>query len=154
MKHTKDQLVVHPTLGLGKVLDVQGDGVTVFFKDTIDRPRRTIRVSMVPLEIPKNQSDPWLDSIDVAAIHEGKLERYLTHRAAIAKFLRVFPEGFSDPKYIGDGIEGGDRPRNFRDHFEFLFELQSALNLYRLRSANPTQIAGATKTNEQTFPFP
>lgn len=60
MKHAVGQLVVNKKLGFGKVLEVSGDSVTVFFKDQTDNPR-TINVAVMPMEIPKEQSDPFFE---------------------------------------------------------------------------------------------
>ena len=61
MKHKIGQLVVNKKLGLGKVLEVRGDNVTVFFKDHPDTPR-VINVLVMPMEIPKEQTDEELDN--------------------------------------------------------------------------------------------
>jgi len=96
VQHQKDQLVRHPTLGLGKVLTVDGNRVTVFFKDQKENPSRTIVADR--LEIAEVQSDPWLDKLDVELALSGKLRTYLTHQEAIDKFLRKYPTGFTtDP---------------------------------------------------------
>ena len=60
MKYMVGQLVVNRKLGLGKVLEVSGDSVTVFFKDQTDNPR-TINVAILPMATPKEQSDPLFD---------------------------------------------------------------------------------------------
>jgi hypothetical protein len=72
MKYKVGQLVVNPKLGLGKVLEVRGDNVTVFFKDEKDNPR-TINVAVVPMAIPKDQSDPTLDELNA----RGKRGKWL-----------------------------------------------------------------------------
>ena len=60
MKYRTGQLVMNPKLGLGKVVDVRGSIVTVFFKDHPQAPRR-INVTVVPMTVAPNQSDPALD---------------------------------------------------------------------------------------------
>lgn len=105
MKYCVGQLVVNRKLGLGKVLAVTGDSVTVFFKDQPDNPR-TINVAIVPMEIPQQQSDPWLDHLDLSVAAVGRARHYLTHEQAVQKFLRYFPLGFNDPNYIGDAKHG------------------------------------------------
>ena len=109
MNHKKGQLVRHPTFGLGKVLMVNGERVTVFFKDVANDPQRTISTSTVPLEVPANQSDPWLDNLDLAIMAPGAKGHYITHQGAIDRFHSLFPLGFKDPKYIGDGKTGERR---------------------------------------------
>jgi hypothetical protein len=96
LQHQKDQLVDHPTLGLGKVLTVDGNRVTVFFKDQKENPSRIIVADR--LEIAKVQSDPFLDNLDRDLAISGNLRSYLTREAAIEKFLRKYPTGFTtDP---------------------------------------------------------
>jgi len=60
MKHKVGQLVINRKFGLGKVLEVRGDNVTVCFKDQTDNPR-IINIAVVPMTIPKEQSDPYFD---------------------------------------------------------------------------------------------
>jgi len=96
LQHKKDQLVRHPTLGLGKVLTVDGNRVTVFFKDQKENPSRTIVADR--LESSDVQSDPFLDNLDHDLAISGKLQSYITREGAIEKFLRKYPTGFTtDP---------------------------------------------------------
>jgi hypothetical protein len=60
MRHKVGQLVLNRKLGLGKVLEVSGQTVTVIFKDHPDGPRR-INVAAVPMELAKEQTDAHLD---------------------------------------------------------------------------------------------
>src|SRR4051812_32129001 len=101
MKHVVGQLVVNKKLGLGKVLAVDGDTVTVFFKDQSDNPRK-INVALVPMEVPKQQSDPWLDNLDLSVAATGTAKHFLTHEHAVRKFLDYFPKGFYDAKYVAN----------------------------------------------------
>lgn len=64
MKHKVGQLVLNNKLGLGKVLEVRGDNVTVYFKDQSENPR-IINVAVVPMIIPKEQSDPCFDEANM-----------------------------------------------------------------------------------------
>ncbi len=99
-------LVHHQTFGLGKVLKVEGDKVTVFFRNTPGNPK-TIKTSQYPLEISACQSDPWLDRIDPQVLRSGKAPKFQTHDEAVSRFLRFFPAGFSDPEYL-------KRERNYK----------------------------------------
>jgi hypothetical protein len=90
LQYQKGQLVRHPTLGIGKVLVVDGNRVTVFFKDQKENPSRTIVAER--LEIAEVQSDPWLDNLDLELAISGHLRTYLTHEGAIEKFLRKYPQ--------------------------------------------------------------
>ena len=96
MHHQKDQLVHHPTLGLAKVLTVDGNRITVFFKDQQENPTRTIVADR--LEPSELQTDPYLDNLDRELAISGKLRSYITREGAIEKFLRKYPTGFTtDP---------------------------------------------------------
>lgn len=99
MPYVKGQLVRHPSMGLGKIVNVMGDKVSVFFKDTDENPKM-ISTRHVGLEVCKDQRDPWLDHLDLKAASEGRIRHYLTHTQAIDKFLRVFPGGFLDARYV------------------------------------------------------
>jgi hypothetical protein len=94
--YEKDQLVRHATLGLGKVLAVDGNRVTVFFKDLQENPCRKVVADR--LELAEFQKDPWLDNLDLELAASGELRTYLTHQGAIEKFLQRYPTGFTtDP---------------------------------------------------------
>lgn len=60
MKYSIGQLVVNKKLGLGKVLEVDRDTVTVFFRDEKENPR-IINVGVAPMALAESQSDPDLD---------------------------------------------------------------------------------------------
>ena len=73
-------------LGLGRVLEVNGDEVMAFFKNEQTNPR-TIDVRAVPMEIPTDQSDTFFDSMSQAALDRLKKPmkpRPLSKRAAAA----------------------------------------------------------------------
>jgi len=93
LSYAKDQLVDHPTWGIGRVLKVDGPRVTVFFKDATENPK-TISVEKYPLRLADRQSDPWLDNLDLKLASSGKPACYLSHKAAVEKFLGKFPTGF------------------------------------------------------------
>lgn len=72
MKHQVGQLVMNNKLGLGKVLEVRGNSVTVHFKDQSENPR-IINVGVVPMSIPKEQSDPGFDEANMTRKLSRKL---------------------------------------------------------------------------------
>jgi hypothetical protein len=117
MAYGVEQLVEHEHLGLGKVLNVEGDRVHIHFKK--DRSARTMSAKHSPLKPSSVEHDPYFDGIKAAAparatsgrsksaVAKPKaLAKYPTQREAVAGFLKVFPEGFSDPAYLGDGPTG------------------------------------------------
>jgi len=93
LHYEKDQLVRHATFGLGKVLAADGNRVTVFFKDQTENPSRKVLADR--LELAEVQKDAWLDNLDVELVASGELRTYLTQEAAIEKFLRRYPTGFT-----------------------------------------------------------
>jgi hypothetical protein len=93
LPYEKDQLVRHATLGLGKVLAVDGNHVTVFFEDQKENPARKVLADR--LELAEVQKDRWLDNLDVELAASGKFRTYLTQQGAIEKFLRRYPTDFT-----------------------------------------------------------
>lgn len=71
MKHKVGQLVLNSKLGLGRVLEVNGDEVMTFFKNEQTNPR-TINVRIVPMEIPADQSDEFFDNLNQMALDRLK----------------------------------------------------------------------------------
>lgn len=67
MKYRIGQLVINRKLGLGKVLEINGNEVMTFFKDEQTNPR-TIDVVAVPMEIAADQSDAFFDNMCPTAI--------------------------------------------------------------------------------------
>jgi hypothetical protein len=97
MNYKIGQLVCHRTLGLGKVLKVNGDKITVFFKDVTENPQRTIAVNVVPLEIPKNQSDPGLDTLDLEAIKSVRSTPHPRRRPGLPGVAKTKTGGTGSP---------------------------------------------------------
>lgn len=104
MALSKGQLVRHPKWGLGKVVNVTGNKVAVFFKDEVENPKVIGTSFNLPLS--ETQSDPWLDNLDFKITESGSVAKFLTHKGAIERFLQIFPLGFSDPNYIGNAKTG------------------------------------------------
>lgn len=63
MTYKIGQLVVNRKLGLGKILEIHGETVTVYFKDEIENPR-FINVAAVPMTIASDQDDTSLDNMN------------------------------------------------------------------------------------------
>jgi hypothetical protein len=120
-------LIEHPNKpewGLGKVLAIFGNSMTIYFKDYQEqRPDdaiKTIRTDLVPLRIAHCQSDPWLDNLPPLRNRSLGLGRVrLTFEQAITHFQRKFPLGFEDPSYIGDRTNG-ERWCKYRHHLLYL----------------------------------
>ncbi len=118
------QLVRHtgrPDWDLGKVLQVQGNKVRVFFKGDAEKDVRTLIAGKAPLDLAASQSDPQLDNLpplqgDDFGLKAGKV----TLSDGLRRFSEIFPRGFQDPDYIGSGKAGGgeagEREYKWRAH--------------------------------------
>jgi hypothetical protein len=108
-------LVVHPTKsewGPGRILDVQGSKVIVYFRDLSaadpESAVRTLDTKVVSLAPALLQSDPFLDHLPPYV--DGKFQRPIKQRVTlqegIDKFGAHYPLFFDDPAYIGDAKTG------------------------------------------------
>ena len=84
MKYKVGQLVLNRKLGLGRVLEVNGDEVMTFFKDQQSNPR-TINVGVVPMEIPSDQTDVFFDGMSQTAL--DRLKKPMKARAPSKRAL-------------------------------------------------------------------
>jgi len=104
-------LVQHASLGLGKVVALEPKAVHVFFATSDARFATKLRLPMaLPLLTPAASTNAWLSglsdfTLDMKAGRYGLAAAWLSHADAVAKFLEVFPKGFADPKYVGDGTD-------------------------------------------------
>jgi len=62
MTYRLGQLVINPKLGLGRILHIKDEYLTVFFKEESENPR-TINVAVVPMALAAEQCDPVLDDL-------------------------------------------------------------------------------------------
>ncbi len=101
------RIVAHPTRpewGPGKVLSVDGDTVTVFFRDipvfrSADAIKR-ICVTVAPLAIAELQTDPWLSALPAARDGGPRLPLpHFTPKQAVDAFRSRFRAGCEDPDY-------------------------------------------------------
>jgi hypothetical protein len=121
-------IVLHPAKtewGPGKILDVAGDTLAIYFRDVPENNPgdavKKINTNYVALLPAGSQSDPWLDNIP--PFKDGKLDLgkvRLTFEQALAGFKHLFPMGFADEKYIGTR-HTGERFYKWRAH-EFCVE--------------------------------
>jgi hypothetical protein len=104
-------LVQHASLGLGKVVALEGNAVHVFFVTSGARFATKLRLPMaLPLLTRAASTNAWLAGLSGFALDEksgryGLAGSWLSHGDAVARFLDVFPKGFSDPGYAGDGAD-------------------------------------------------
>jgi hypothetical protein len=113
-------LVQHASLGLGKVVALEPKAVHVFFATSDARFATKLRLPMaLPLLAPAASSNAWLSGLSDFAL-DAKTGRYgfagswLSHADAVARFLDVFPKGFADPSYVGDGTDKRERVFRWR----------------------------------------
>jgi hypothetical protein len=113
-------LVQHTSLGLGKVVALEPKAVHVFFATSDARFATKLRLPMaLPLLTPAASPNAWLSGLSDFAL-DAKTGRYgfagtwLSHADAVARFLDVFPQGFADPTYVGDGTNKRERVFRWR----------------------------------------
>ena len=117
----RGMLVQHATLGLGKIIALESDAVHVFFTKADSRFATKLRLPMaLPLLSPAGggvgASIAKLSAfaLDVKTGRYGLSEVWLSHDQAVARFLDVFPDGFRDARYVGEGDERLERPARWR----------------------------------------
>ncbi len=113
-------MVQHTSLGLGKVVALEEKAVHVFFAMSDGRFATKLRLPMaLPLLVPAASTNAWLSRLSGFAFDEkagryGLAGTWLSHADAAARFLEVFPQGFADPTYVGDGADKRDRAARWR----------------------------------------
>lgn len=102
-RYVPGMLVRHPSKdrkwGLGKVLEVADNKVTVHFKDD-DQDTRKIVTDKVPLEVCEGETDPALENLP--PFRDGRFDvtsAKVTFSAGVDRFNEIFPRGFKDPDY-------------------------------------------------------
>ncbi len=116
-------LVQHTSLGLGKIVALEEKAVHVFFATSDARFATKLRLPIaLPLLTPSASSNAWLSGLsgfafDAKSGRYGLADTWLSHSDAVTRFLESFPQGFADPKYVGDGKERASRWRRAHDAF-------------------------------------
>jgi hypothetical protein len=105
-------LVQHASLGLGKIVAVDPDAVHVFFVGKDERFATKLRMPMAGSFLsPSPTRNTWLSKLSAFGF-DAKAGRYRcpevwsTHADAVARFQKLFPKAFQDPKYLGEGAKG------------------------------------------------
>lgn len=113
-------MVQHASLGLGKVVALEDNAVHVFFATRGARFATKLRLPLArPLLSPAASTNAWLSRLSGFTL-DAKTGRYglggtwLSHEEATARFLEVFPKGFADPSYAGEGTDKRDRVSRWR----------------------------------------
>jgi hypothetical protein len=99
LNYKKDQIVSHPSFGLGRIFNVSQNNLTVFFRNS-DRNPIKLSTATPGLKIVDGVSDSWLNSNDLAVQCTTTIADYLSSKSAVQKFLSFFPGGFADPDYL------------------------------------------------------
>jgi hypothetical protein len=113
-------LVQHASLGIGKVVAIEATAVHVFFPEAEKRYAAKLRWPaarpLLKLEVERNT---WLEglsafSLDPATGRYALAASWITLDQAIAEFLAAYPQGFSDPAFVGDGTGKRERASRWR----------------------------------------
>lgn len=121
-------LVRHASLGLGKVVALEAKAVHVFFAASEERFATKLRLPLaLPLLTPAVGASGWLSgladfALDAKTGRYGLAATWLSHADAVARFREVFPGGFEDPGYAGDGADRRDRAARWRRAHEAYVE--------------------------------
>ncbi len=113
-------LVQHASLGLGKIVALEPKAVHVFFATSEDRFATKLRLPVaLPLLTPSTRANAWLAGLSPFAFDAGAgrfalAGTWLSHPEAVERFLESFPQGFADPKYVGDGKDRRERASRWR----------------------------------------
>lgn len=114
-------LVRHVSLGVGKVVAVEPAAVHVFFPQSETRYAAKLRWPAAEPLLTQAGVDPdeWLAGLTSFALDPktgryALAESFISHADAIAEFLETYPQGFSDPAYVGDGSGKRERASRWR----------------------------------------
>jgi hypothetical protein len=113
-------LVQHTSLGLGKVVALDQKAVHVFFATKDDRFATKLRLPMAGSFLsPSSTRNTGLAKLsafafDAEAGRDKCPDTGLAQSAAVARFQKLFPKGFEDPKYVGAGKGKGKKERSVR----------------------------------------
>ncbi len=109
MKWKNGDFVVHtnkPEWGVGKIFDVNSQQVSIFF---VDGGKRVLGQPAAQLAIaPAERVDHPLLSFIAPGVLDGKI-KFRPLPQCIQHFRKLFPEGFSDPAYVGIDVKNGER---------------------------------------------
>jgi len=103
-------LVQHTTLGVGKIVALEANAVHVFFPDSDKSFAAKLRLPTARplLRTEGFERNSWLEGLSAFELDETSgryalAATWLTHDEAVEQFLAIFPKGFVDPAYVGDG---------------------------------------------------
>jgi len=139
MEYHIGMIVEHPNRpdwGPGKVLDIEGNTITVYFRDIEEnKPREAHKdfyLNNTLLKKADKQSDPFLDNLPKYDRNNPRQTIRLTLVGGIRKFRAKFPGGFKDPVYLTD-LHHGERKYKWDAHllFEELLNIETYSDLLK-----------------------
>ncbi len=113
-------LVQHASLGLGRIVAVEEKAVHVVFATSDARFATKLRLPMALTFLePSAGPNAWLSGLtgfvlDASTGRYGRAAVWLSHSDAVARFLETYPQGFTDPSYVGAEKGRGDRACRWR----------------------------------------
>lgn len=120
-------LVINPLMpdwGPGKIVKSESNRVHVVWRDLSDRAARIMVTSAV--QRAADQHDDILDNLPPLVEKDGKLllpKARVTFKQAVDKFFEYFPQGFDDPRFLGDSKFKGERLYKVAAHEYFVTQL-------------------------------
>lgn len=118
----KGTLVQHASLGVGKVVAVEPTALHVFFPGAEKRYAAKLRwpAAQHLLRTDGVERNAWLEGLSSFSLdpREGRYAlaaSFITHDQAVEQFLRAYPQGFEDPRYLGTGGGRQVRAPRWRD---------------------------------------
>lgn len=109
-----------PLWGPGRIAHISDDTAWVLFRDAPGRTARRFRLER--LRLAATQSDPIVDNWPPFVEEGGEYvlpSERLTVPEAARRFLDVYPAGFQDPEYLGDG-KHGERSEKWSAHEQYV----------------------------------
>lgn len=147
-------LVLHASLGPGRVVALDRDAVHVFFPGTGEPFATKLRLPLaLTFLTPSTAPDARLSelpafTLDASTGRWARAGASLTHAVAVARFLELFPGGFSDPRHAG--VDGGERaPRWRRAQAAFADAFGDGRAERLLAAGDPAAILEATSRIER-----
>jgi hypothetical protein len=145
-----------PEWGPGKIVHASGDHLHIVFRELPDRLAKMFSAGAPTLRLAQSQKDPILDNLPPLIEKNGRwylpAERVLIADAE-RRFLRHFPAGFLDPRYVA-----GERAGKDEAHRQFQMklpphEIGKMLESDDLLPLIKTVLSVKTHVNELLAPF-
>ena len=150
------EIGTRPEWGPGKIVRATGEHLHIVFRDLPDRTAKVFTAGAPALLLAGLQSDPILDNLPPLFEKDGRWH-LPSSRVAFAQaertFLRHFPGGFSDPRYIAGERAGKDEANRQFEARLSVTELRGILDSDDLSSLVKTLLSIKSHVNELLAPF-